>query len=52
MYAGEFFKALRGLSAGEFMRAIAKDFGKVAFRHNAVVLFRRRGFYPVGRNVL
>jgi hypothetical protein len=52
MYAGEFFQALRGLSAAEFVRSIAKDFGQVAFRYHAVVLFRRRGFAPGGRNVL
>jgi hypothetical protein len=51
VYAGEFFQALRGLSFCEFVSAIAKEFGQVAFRY-AVVLFRRRGFATGWRNVL
>jgi hypothetical protein len=50
--AGEFFQQFRCLSAGEFVRAIAKDFGEVAFRYDAVVLFRPRGLAPGFRNVL
>jgi hypothetical protein len=51
---GKGFQALRGLWAAEFERAIAKDFGKVAFRYDAVVRFRRaRGVFAPGfRNEL
>ncbi len=46
---------LRGLRAPEFARSIAKNFDQVAFRYDAVVLFRRRLrwlFIPGGRDVL
>ena len=51
MYAREFFQTLRGFSAGEFVRAITKDFGQVAFPYDAVVLFHRRFWGDGIRNV-
>ena len=46
---------LRGLRAPEVARSIAKNFDQVAFRYDAVVLFRhrfRRLFIPGGGDVL
>ena len=47
MRFGASFQALRGLSTGKFVRAIAKDFGQVGFCYDAVVLFDRR-FWTLG----
>jgi len=43
MSAGEFFQALRGLSTGEFVRAVDEDFGEILLCNyrKVLVLFRR-----------
>ena len=51
MCAGESLQALRRLRAPKLVRAIGKDFGQVAFRYDAAVLFGRRSLAP-SRDVL